>query len=224
MRFLAPKTCGYAFDFSGRSPDGSFYGLQDAAANSQPANARFALQHEFLIADNQSPGASPEAQQGPASGHPEEKDTRTWAQKYQEEQAFIRDNYYSKERLDHSNFFKLTKHFTGHIKTEDDYLQAMKQTAASLKDPWTEFTSDKESEQASQKIKDGFRYSGIWVKKHGRDTVIENLLYGFPSYKSDLRIGDKLLSINGRSLKGLPISQIEPLLGGKLGQNIKLEI
>jgi hypothetical protein len=70
------------FDCSGRSPDVSFYPLQDATANAQPANGgRFALQHEYLFADNQAPAAQQVAGSSQpevaASGQPEAKDTTT---------------------------------------------------------------------------------------------------------------------------------------------------
>jgi carboxyl-terminal processing protease len=182
--------------------------------------AHLAFVGEYVSSQQQAPATADDSKSGQKVSAPAPK---SWEQNYQDEQKFIHDNYYSKDRLDHSNFSKITKHFTGHIKTEQDYIKAMKKTTASLHDPWTEFTSNKEIEQSRQRSKDGYRSTGIWVKNSGKDIVVENLLYGFPSYSSELRIGDKLLSINGHSLKGLSASAVEPLLAAKLGQKVELE-
>ncbi len=110
----------------------------------------------------------------------------------------------------------------GHIKTEADYIAAIKAETSTLKDPWTEYKTDAEIKQMDQTTDAGRRFAGIWTKQSGNDIVIEALLWGFPAYKSNLKIGDKLTSVDGKSVAGMTSDQVDALLQGKLGQSIKI--
>ena len=199
--------------------------LFDGAANNTNGTTkyRWSAEQPILVADlgDEVLGGSPHLIQADTSA--KSATSESWEQKYEAGQKLLHDTYYSKDRLDHSKFAKVSKKFLGHVQSEDDYIKAMKSTAASLNDPWTEFTTDREIKEQRQNFAQGHRFAGIWVKSQGKDVVIENLLYGFPAYNSTLRIGDKLLSVNGHSLKGLTADQVDTLLGGQDGTQLHLE-
>jgi len=51
---------------------------------------------------------------------------------------------------------------------------------------------------------------------------VELILQGFPAYSSSLRIGDEIVAINGKPLKGMKLEAVEALLGGKVNDKLLL--
>jgi carboxyl-terminal processing protease len=148
----------------------------------------------------------------------------SWSEKYTTAVSNISDSYYDENSVKSPEFTQLVKRLGSSIDSEAEYDKKLRATADSLHDPWTTFRSDQDIEKESQRFADGFRPSGIWIKDKNGSVVVDSLLYGFPAYHSDLKIGDKILSINGISVENMPASKVEPLLEGKIGgPNLRLE-
>ena len=97
-------------DCFGRISDAKACGEQSASSSAQLA---FADEYSLFINKRSSSQQQPEqgssTTEADKSG-PESSAPKTWEQKYQDEQKFIHDNYYSKDRLDHSKFSKLVSY------------------------------------------------------------------------------------------------------------------
>ncbi len=135
----------------------------------------------------------------------------------------VNDTYFDKDRL---VGFQSWKHrFDGKLSSLKDLQAAIKAMTASLDDKWTSFTSDSEKLAQQRLFQSGFRYPGLWVKESKESPgkfYVELILQGFPAYSSSLRIGDEIVAINGKPLKGMKLEAVEALLGGKVNDKLLL--
>ena len=67
-------------------------------------------------------------------------------------------------------------------------------------------------------------YGGIGALVHQRngDIEISELYEGFPAQKSDVRVGDKIVSVNGNSTENRRVDDITDFMKGQKGTSVKL--
>lgn len=67
-------------------------------------------------------------------------------------------------------------------------------------------------------------YGGIGALVHERDGDIQisELYEGFPAQKSDVRVGDKILSVNGTSTKSKKVDDVTEFMKGQKGTSVKI--
>ena len=90
-------------------------------------------------------------------------------------------------------------------------------------DPYTNYYP--ESEIEDYRIKHvSAEYGGIGASsfRMGDSIVIYDVYESFPAQVADVRAGDLLLSVNGRSIKGLAPDEIDGLVKGQAGTVVKL--
>ena len=94
-----------------------------------------------------------------------------------------------------------------------------------LLDPFNVYT-DSADISARRNAWKGILYSGIGVNILHRDSfvVVTQITEGYPAMKAGLRVGDKLLSAGGISLKNKPLTEITPLLKGAEGSTLQLVV
>ncbi len=92
-------------------------------------------------------------------------------------------------------------------------------------DPYTNYYP--ESEIEDYRIKHvSADYGGIGASsiRIGDSVIVSDVIEGAPAQKADLRAGDVILAVGGRSLKGLAADEVEDLLKGQSGTPIQLQI
>ena len=92
-------------------------------------------------------------------------------------------------------------------------------------DPYTNYYP--ESEIEDYRIKNvSTEYGGIGASslRVGDSVVIYDVYEGYPAQKNDLRAGDLILAVNGRTLKGLSPEEIDEMMKGQSGTTILLSI
>ncbi|MBK9400458.1 MAG: S41 family peptidase [Bacteroidetes bacterium] len=91
-------------------------------------------------------------------------------------------------------------------------------------DPYTNYYPEAEIEDYRMKHV-STEYGGIGASsfRMGDSIIIYNVYEGFPAQLADIRAGDVLLAVNGRSIKGLAPEEIDDLIKGQAGTTVKLE-
>lgn len=92
-------------------------------------------------------------------------------------------------------------------------------------DPYTNYYAESEIEDYKMKHVSA-DYGGIGASsmRMGDSIVIYDVYEGYPAQLADLRAGDVLLSVNGKSIKGLAPGEIDDLVKGQAGTSVKLSI
>lgn len=135
----------------------------------------------------------------------------------------IKDEYYDSS-FNHQHWNRWKNHYQNKIKTEDDVKVATETMLASLDDPYSRFLS--KDEFAKQRTNISSKICGIGVNivnDAGKIKVI-NVIEQAPAQFADIKIGDIILSVNGRDLNGLSLSQVSELVKGPQNTLVSLDI
>lgn len=91
-------------------------------------------------------------------------------------------------------------------------------------DPYTNYIP--ESNIEDYRMMQTGQYGGIGslIKQEGEYVIISEPYDNFPAYKAGLRAGDKILEIDGKSIKGKTSSEVSELLKGAAGTKLTLLI
>jgi carboxyl-terminal processing protease len=92
-------------------------------------------------------------------------------------------------------------------------------------DPYTNYYPESEIEDYKMKHV-STEYGGIGASSFrvSDSVVIYEVYEGYPAQKAGLRPGDILLSVNGRTLKGLTPEEVDDLMKGQSGTSVKLTL
>lgn len=91
-------------------------------------------------------------------------------------------------------------------------------------DPYTNFYSEAQAEDYRFQVTGSYGGIGATVRVKGKDLVIDHPFEGFPAQKADLRAGDILLAVDGKSVIGKKSSDLNELLKGTAGTSLVLSI
>ena len=120
-------------------------------------------------------------------------------------------------------FKKLSLNYVDELKPGELNKTAIDAMLESL-DPYTVFIS--ESEIEDYKFMTTGQYGGIGalIQKKGEYVVISEPYKGFPADKAGIIAGDKILKIDGQSMKGKQADQVSELMKGQPGTEFDLTI
>ena len=137
-----------------------------------------------------------------------------------------------------SNYFEITKHLeifnNIYRQLETSYVEPinpgdlMKKTIDGMLetlDPWTIYIPESDVEDYREKAITG-DYGGIGSKIRKIDdfVVIAEPFINSPADKAGLKIGDKIIAINGENLKDVGTSDVSELLRGSAGTNVEITV
>ncbi len=91
-------------------------------------------------------------------------------------------------------------------------------------DPYTNFFSESEVEDFRFQVTGLYGGIGAQIGNKGDYVVVTDPYENYPAQKEDLRAGDIIIDIDGKSTKGKNTSEISKLLKGQAGTKVKLTI
>ena len=110
------------------------------------------------------------------------------------------------------------------IKTDEDAYVAIETMVASLNDPYTKFLDPKEFNEETTSIKGSLKGIGIQIGvQDGKLTVIAPI-EDTPAEKAGLMAGDEILSIDGKSTKGITVVKAAEQIRGEEGTSVTLVV
>ena len=91
-------------------------------------------------------------------------------------------------------------------------------------DPYTNYISEAQIE--NYRLETEGRYTGIGgeIRKIGDDLVLDDLYEGLPAQKAGMKVGDKLVKVNGNDIQGKSRDEVLALMKGATGTQLNLEI
>ncbi|MBQ5690174.1 MAG: S41 family peptidase [Alistipes sp.] len=105
--------------------------------------------------------------------------------------------------------------------------EMMKSGAAGITaklDPYTDFISEKEMPDFEQMTTGRYGGIGSLIRKKGDYVIIAEPYKGSPADESGLKIGDKIVAIDGKDMRGAEIENISKALRGEPNTTVKVTI
>lgn len=122
------------------------------------------------------------------------------------------------------NWMRWKNKYASYIKTPEDCYVAIDTMLASLNDPYTKFLDPKEFEEEKSSIKGSLKGIGVQIGVRDGKLLIIAPLEDTPGEKAGLKAEDEILSINGKSTKGITVDKAADQIRGKEGTTVELLI
>jgi carboxyl-terminal processing protease len=91
-------------------------------------------------------------------------------------------------------------------------------------DPYTQFIPEEEADDYRFMTTGQYGGIGALIGQRGDQVIITDPYEGFPAQKGGLMAGDAMISIDGKSLKGLQYDEVSRMLKGQPGTSVELQI
>ena len=135
----------------------------------------------------------------------------------------IRNEYYDPNFND-QYWMRWKRHYNGKIKTTDDAKVAIETMIASLNDPYSRFLSKEEFAEQNSTITSKFSGIGVNIINDSGKIRIINVLENTPAQFSDIKIGDILISVNGKKVSGMSLAEVSNLVKGPVNTFVNVKI
>jgi len=135
----------------------------------------------------------------------------------------IRDNYYD-ANLNSQSWSRWREHYHGKIKNDDDAKVAIDTMLASLDDPYSRFMNKDEYLDQNTSIQSKITGIGVNIASIAGKIHIVNVMEGTPAQFANLMPDDIILSIDGKEVNGLSLSEVANIVRGPENTFINMTI
>lgn len=125
----------------------------------------------------------------------------------------IRDNYYDAE-LNAQSWSRWKEHYRGKIKNDDDAKVAIDTMLASLNDPYSRYMNRVEYLDQNNSLNSKITGIGVNIASSAGKIHIVNVMDGTPAQFANLLPDDIILTIDGKEVNGLALSEVADLVRG----------
>lgn len=135
----------------------------------------------------------------------------------------IRDNYYDAE-LNTQAWGRWKDHYHGKIKNDDDAKVAIDTMLASLNDPYSRYMNKAEYLDQNNSLNSKITGIGVNISSNAGRIHIVNVMEGTPAQFANLLPDDIILSIDGKEVNGLALSEVADLVRGPENSFVNITI
>ena len=118
---------------------------------------------------------------------------------------------------------ELSINYVDTVDTDRLMMGAAEGMARSL-DPYTQFIPEEEMESFETLTTGKYGGVGALIRQKGEYVMIAQPYEGSPSDRAGLKIGDRIVAINGESTRGFTVEQVSSRLKGDPGTNVKVRV
>lgn len=133
----------------------------------------------------------------------------------------VKNNYLDKTCND-QNWDKWQKRYDDKVKNKEDSYVAIDSMVESLNDPYSRFLKPDEFAEQDRSIDAKLFGIGVHIADFKGNAVIVNVIEDTPAAKAGLKTGDRILKVNNKSTKGIPLKDIADSVRGKAGTKVVL--
>jgi carboxyl-terminal processing protease len=139
--------------------------------------------------------------------------------------SFVNDDFEIAKNLDifATLYRELNLNYVDEVSPGELMKKAIDAMLESL-DPYTNYYSESEIEEYTMMTTGEYGGIGAYIHKNGDYVFVSDPYEGCPAQKNDLRAGDIILEVNGKSAKGKSTSDVSAMLKGQPGTTITLLI
>lgn len=135
----------------------------------------------------------------------------------------VKNNYYDPS-MNHQSWSRWKEHYHGKIKTDEDAKVAIDTMLASLDDPYSKYMDKEEYNDQNTSIDSKITGIGVNIASNSGKISIINVMEGTPAQAANLQAGDIILEIDGKTVNGLPLSDVAALVKGPENTFVQMTI
>lgn len=135
----------------------------------------------------------------------------------------IRDNYYDAE-LNRQLWSRWKEHYHGKIKTDEDAKVAIDTMLASLDDPYSRFMDRDEYYEQNNSISSKITGIGVNISSIAGKICVINVMEGTPAQFANILADDIILTVDGKNVNGLSLSEVAKLVRGPENSFVNITI
>ena len=135
----------------------------------------------------------------------------------------VKNNYYD-PTMNHQSWSRWKEHYHGKIKTDEDAKVAIDTMLASLDDPYSKYMDKREYSDQNTSIDSKITGIGVNIASISGKVHIINVMEGTPAQAANLQSGDIILDIDGKTVNGLPLSDVADLVKGPENTFVQMTI
>lgn len=94
----------------------------------------------------------------------------------------------------------------------------------SLDDPYSDFMVDQESTTFNETIDGEYAGIGATVSFDGNNAIIESMYKKSPSKQAGMKVGDKIIAVDGKSTEKMNLEDITKLIRGKVNTTVNIKV
>ncbi len=125
----------------------------------------------------------------------------------------IRDNYYDAD-LNKQNWYRWKDRYHGKIKTDEDAKVAIDTMLSSLNDPYSRYMNKSEYLDQNNSINSKITGIGVNIASVAGKIHVVNVMEGTPAQFANILPDDIILSVDGKEVNGLSLSEVANLVRG----------
>lgn len=141
--------------------------------------------------------------------------------------AFVGNSHYFEvvKNIDlYANLYKeLNENYVDDVEPAKLMRTGVDAMLASL-DPYTNYITEAQIEGYKLQYTGAAGNIGVTLEKHGKDVVITEIIEDLSAHVAGMKVGDKIIAIDGKSAKGRKVEEIMPILKGQPGSEVKVTI